>query len=174
MRPSLPLWCLPCPPSPLTALLSLFFLYLPFRPILSALLSSPLFSLCPVLFCVCGMCVEERTGDIKDMRHGRATLLWWGRGMEVCWPLLTGAKWCHAVPLSDHLSVCLASTQVIKVPCPSCEIKCHITKGQSGFMFYHIYCSCISTLFLPLLTAEKIMRLSTKKNNKTFTTFKTI
>lgn len=64
--------------------------------------------------------------------------------MEVSRPLLTGAKWCRAVPLSDHLSASLASTQVIKVSCPSCEIKGHITKGQFGSVFNHIYCSCIT------------------------------
>lgn len=89
--------------------------------------------------------------------------------MEVSRPLLTGAKWCHAVPLSDHLSAWLASTQVIKAPCPSCEIKDHITKGQFGSIFNHIYCSCISvSLFLSLLAPETIMRMATKERNKSF------
>ena len=87
--------------------------------------------------------------------------------MEVSRPLLTGAKWCHAVPLSDHLSAWLAYTQVIKAPCPSCEIKGHITKGQFGTIFNHIYCSCITvSLFSALFAAETIMRMTTKENSK--------
>lgn len=83
-----------------------------------------------------------------------------GKGWRCQSPLLTGAKWCHAVPLSDHLSARLASTQVIKVSCPSCEIKGHITKGQFGSMFNHIYCCCITgSLFSLLLAAERITRM---------------
>ena len=93
-----------------------------------------------------------------------------GKGWRCPSPLLTGAKWCHAVPLSDHLSARLASTQVIKVSCPSCEIKGHITKGQFGSMFNHIYCCCITgSLFsLLLLAAEGITRMLMEENNKSF------
>lgn len=92
--------------------------------------------------------------------------------MEVSRPLLTGAKWCHAVPRSDHLSAWLASTQVIKVSCPSCKIKGHITKGQFGSAFNHIYCSCITgSLFSLLFAPERIMGMPTKKNNKNFLYF---
>lgn len=84
--------------------------------------------------------------------------------MEVSRPLLTGAKWCHIVPLSDHLNAWLASTQVIKVSCPSCEIQDHITKGQFGSVFNHIYCYCITgCLFSLLLGAERVMRMDDNK-----------
>lgn len=85
--------------------------------------------------------------------------------MKVSRPLLTGAKWCHNVPLSDHLSAWLASTQVIKVSCPSCEIQDHITKGQFGSVFNHIYCYCITgCLFSLLLVAERLMRMDDNNN----------
>lgn len=85
--------------------------------------------------------------------------------MEVSGPFLTGAKWCHAVPLSDHLSAWLASTQVIKTPCPSLEIKGHITKGQFGSMLNHIYSGSISGPLVSLLpTAERIMRILNNRN----------
>lgn len=54
---------------------------------------------------------------------------------------------------------------------PSCEIKGHITKGQFGSVFNHIYCSCISgSLFSCLLVAERIMRVPTEKTAKTSST----
>lgn len=63
-----------------------------------------LFTLHSSILCPWYVCVEERTRDRKAMRDGRARLLRWRRGTEVSRPLLTGAKWSHIVPLSDHLS----------------------------------------------------------------------
>lgn len=105
-------------------------------------------------FCCVG--VDGRSRKVK--RDGTAGPLWWSRGVEVSRPLLTGAKWCHIVPLSDHLSAWLASTQVIKVSCPSCEIQDHITKGQFGSVFNHIYCYCITGCLFSLLL-ERVMRM---------------
>lgn len=111
---------------------------------------------------------ESETGR-DGMKDGRAGPLWRRRGMEVSRPLRTGAKWCHAIPLSDRLSAWLASTQVIKASCPSCEIKGHITKGQFGSVLNHIYCSSITgSLFSSQLAAERIMTMPTKENNKNF------
>lgn len=151
---------------PLYKCTSLFSLHLPFRPIL--LLSAPAFSVCcgPSVCCVFVFSVWEREAETEtdSMRDGRAVPLWWSRGKEVFKPLLTEAKWCHTVLLPAHLSAMLASTQVIKVSCPSCEIKGHITEGKSGYVLNQIYCSCIiGSLFLPPLAAERKMAPNQEK-----------
>lgn len=162
MAPSLSSLCINCPS------LSLLSIY-PFTPF-------PL-SFSPPLVAAWRCCVFVWEGEAETgrdgMKDGRARPLWRRRGMEVSRPLQTGAKWCHAVPLSDHLSAWLASTQVIKVPCPSCEIKGHITKGQFGSVLNHIYCSSITgSLFSPRLAAETIMRMpAVEKTTKTSTFF---
>lgn len=115
--PSIDWWRLHCPPSPLTVP-SFFSIRLPFHPIISLLRSSPALFVHSLGLCLCDMCGRGMPDH------------WWRRGMGVSRPLQTGAKWCHAVPQSDHLSALLASTQVITFPCPSCKSKGHITKGQ--------------------------------------------
>ena len=155
-----------CPPSPFFwAAPSLFFCSVyPFNLIHSLLLHVTAFLLCRQPCCVFEVCVGET--ERESVKDGGARPLWWRRGIGVSRALLTEAKWCHAVPLSDHLSAKLASTQAIKVSCPSCQIKSHITKDQFGCMFNCIYCSCIiGSLFLPLLAAERIKWKPTKKNN---------
>lgn len=154
---------------------SLFSRHLPFYPQLSSVPS--VFWLSPAFLVYCEsasvlcVCVWETE---KLWQKGAA----WGMaepcrcdGREdgVSRLLLTEAKWCHTVPLSDHLSALLASAQVIKVSCPSCEIKGYITKGQFGSVFNHIYCICITcSLFWPVLAAERITRMPSKSNNNNF------
>lgn len=65
------------------------------------------------------------------MRDDGAGAFWQRRGMEASGPLEAAAKWCLAVPLSDHLS---ASTQVIKVlSCKKKKKKAYMLVSHQAF-----------------------------------------